>query len=225
MAIALVQSIHNCELKIQISHLIPEVSFKQSLISDYKIQTYKEYMHGYYLIKWTVDWMIDAFLSDKDKQTSLICPIQYAYQVVLSNFPLTTLFFSSADPLIVCDERGAWAETAAGWCGNCQKQGWGQCFMIHESVMLDPIQGTTTAKSFGELFALYGVFEKQFSVIFAQCRGTPYFGRLFDLDIQDFRNFVYLTSLHQDFVFLYDGLCRFKLLFPPCRVQLSLEPL
>lgn len=38
--------------------------------------------------------------------------------------------------------------------------------MIHESVMLGPIQGTTTAKSFGELSAWYGVVEKQFSVIY-----------------------------------------------------------
>lgn len=104
MAIALVQSIHNCELKIQIPHPIPEVSSKQSLISDHKSQTYKTYMDGYHLIKRTVDWMIDAFPPDKDKQNSLICPIQYAYEVVLSNFPLTTLLLSSADPLIVCDE-------------------------------------------------------------------------------------------------------------------------
>jgi acetyl esterase/lipase len=149
MAIAMVQLIHSRALPVQVPHLN---LFYPVTDTNEKSETYKIYKEGPYLSEHTMDWMIDAFLPNKeDRQNALTSPLKYASDEVLSKFPPTTVFLSAADPLIGEGEAfGRRLQKAGVETAIIKAEG-----QIHDYVMLEPIRTTATAKAVVELAALH----------------------------------------------------------------------
>lgn len=74
-----------------------------------KLPSYEKYKDGPFLTEASMDWMIDAFLPNKeDRKLPLTSPLTFLSDSVLSQFPPTTIILSGSDVLL--DEGLAFGE-------------------------------------------------------------------------------------------------------------------
>lgn len=148
MAIAMFQM----SLERKLSAAIPQIVLFYPVTDTFgESETYKTFKNGPYLAAETMNWMINAFLPREfDRKHALTSPLEYASDEVLAKFPSTTIFVSSADPLIGEGEQFGHRLQKLGVDAAVIKAD-GQ---IHDYVMLEPIRKSATARAVVDLATL-----------------------------------------------------------------------
>ena len=148
MAIALTQLAQSRNLPAKIGQVVLLYPVTETLN---KSETYATYREGPYLAEKTIDWMVDAFLPNKeDRKLPLTSPLTFAPDDVLAKFPPTTLIVSGADPLIAEGEAFGHRLQGLGVDAAVLKAD-GQ---LHDFALLAPIRKSATARAVVELVAL-----------------------------------------------------------------------
>ncbi|GFF34195.1 vegetative specific protein H5 [Aspergillus udagawae] len=148
MAIAMVQMSLERSLPAEIAHV---VLFYPVTDTHKKLESYKTFKDGPFLLADTMDWMIAAFIPErKDRETALASPLSFLSDDVLSRFPPTTVFLSAVDPLL--DEGMAFGQ-------RLQKAGVDAAVIraegqMHAFVLLEAIRDSPTARAIMDLAAL-----------------------------------------------------------------------
>lgn len=141
MAIAMTQLSFSRSLQAKIGQIVLLYPVTDT---NKKSETYTTYRDGPYLAEKTMDWMIDAFLPNKDdRRLPLTSPLEFAPDDFLSKFPPTTIFVSGADPLIGEGEAFGHRLQQLGVDAAVLKAD-GQ---IHDYALLEPVRHSPTARA------------------------------------------------------------------------------
>ncbi|KAH7028925.1 vegetative specific protein H5 [Microdochium trichocladiopsis] len=104
--IALMQMALERSLPATVAHI---VMFYPVTDTHKKLPSYEKYKDGPFLTEASMDWMIDAFLPNKeDRELPLTSPLTFLADSVLAQFPPTTVILSGSDVLL--DEGLAFGE-------------------------------------------------------------------------------------------------------------------
>ena len=148
MAIAWMQMSLERQLPVDIAHVL---LFNPVTDTHIKMPSYKTFKNGPFLTADSMDWMIDAFLPEKqDRRTALASPLTFLADEVLARFAPTTLVVASVDPLL--DEAlafGARLQNAGIETAIIRAEG-----QMHACVVLNALRQSPTAKSIMELVSL-----------------------------------------------------------------------
>lgn len=148
MAIALMNLSLERSLPAAVTHI---VLFYPVTDTHQKLESYETFKDGPFLTEDSMDWMINAFLPNKeDRKTALASPLTFLPDDVLAKFAPTTVVLSTVDPLL--DEGLAFGQ-------RLQKAGVDASVIraegqMHAFVLLKALRETPTARAMMDLCAL-----------------------------------------------------------------------